>query len=74
MVDSDHLKQVKAIRICDFGVSKMMNSESLGAETVIGTNLWMAPEIHQLNYTKGQKYDEKVDSMHSFYSVQTDFL
>jgi len=38
------------VKLCDFGVSKCVPDDS-GAETVVGSPFWMAPEVQSMNYT-----------------------
>eukprot|EP01095_Lingulamoeba_sp_RSL-Kostka_P010853 TRINITY_DN3990_c0_g2_i1.p1 TRINITY_DN3990_c0_g2~~TRINITY_DN3990_c0_g2_i1.p1 ORF type:complete len:684 (-),score=238.63 TRINITY_DN3990_c0_g2_i1:81-2132(-) len=44
-------------KIADFGVSKQLNNTLSKKNTVIGTPLWMSPEV-----IKGMNYDNKADS------------
>ena len=44
------------VKLGDFGLSKMMNEDSIFAETHVGTPYYMSPE--QIN---DQKYNEKSD-------------
>ena len=52
LVDSDG-----TIKICDFGISKLMSIEEQTLTRGIGTQKFMAPEI----INEEEKYDEKVD-------------
>ncbi|XP_052769678.1 serine/threonine-protein kinase Nek9-like isoform X2 [Mya arenaria] len=44
------------LKLGDFGISKVLESKSQQAETVVGTPLYMSPEL-----MKGDKYDYKTD-------------
>lgn len=44
------------VKLGDFGLSRIMNNESVYARTHVGTPYYMSPELMQ-----EQHYDEKVD-------------
>ncbi|XP_062587241.1 serine/threonine-protein kinase Nek9-like isoform X2 [Saccostrea cucullata] len=50
------LTKTDLIKLGDFGISRILESMSQMAETVVGTPYYMAPEI-----IKGDSYDHKVD-------------
>ncbi|XP_048735252.1 serine/threonine-protein kinase Nek9-like isoform X2 [Ostrea edulis] len=50
------LTRTDLIKLGDFGISRILETKSQMAETVVGTPLYMAPEI-----VKGDSYDHKVD-------------
>ena len=50
-------KRIHIIRLCDFGVSKQLLEEADKAATQIGSDFWMAPEVHEGK----DAYDEKSD-------------
>lgn len=54
------LDRIQEVRLCDFGVSKAM-SETTNAITFTGTNLWVAPEVFDVQFGMASTYDEKCD-------------
>jgi len=53
------LDRVQEVRLCDFGVSKA--TETAIAITFTGTNLWVAPEVFDVQFGVVSSYDEKCD-------------
>eukprot|EP00026_Physarum_polycephalum_P002161 Phypoly_transcript_02166.p1 GENE.Phypoly_transcript_02166~~Phypoly_transcript_02166.p1 ORF type:complete len:914 (+),score=232.60 Phypoly_transcript_02166:171-2912(+) len=53
------LDRVAEVRLCDFGVSKA--TETAIAITFTGTNLWVAPEVFDVQFGAAASYDEKCD-------------
>ena len=47
---------IKRIKICDFGISKIMTDKNTGIKTRVETLEYTAPEI-----LKGEKYNKSVD-------------
>eukprot|EP01111_Echinosteliopsis_oligospora_P008723 TRINITY_DN2469_c0_g1_i2.p1 TRINITY_DN2469_c0_g1~~TRINITY_DN2469_c0_g1_i2.p1 ORF type:complete len:791 (+),score=270.97 TRINITY_DN2469_c0_g1_i2:221-2593(+) len=58
-VDSG-LGKIQEVRVCDFGVSKVLQ-EGSDMATFAGTNLWVAPEIFDVHFGVASSYDEKCD-------------
>lgn len=54
------LDRIQEVRLCDFGVSKAL-SEDNNAITFTGTNLWVAPEVFDVQFGMAATYDEKID-------------
>ena len=50
-IDNNH-----KIKIGDFGVSKKLETNRKYAQTIVGTNFYMAPEV-----IKGEEYNNKID-------------
>jgi len=53
------LDRIQEVRLCDFGVSKA--TDTAIAITFTGTNLWVAPEIFDVQFGVASSYDEKCD-------------
>ena len=48
------------VKLADFGLSRQINAESL-AKTYVGTPLYMAPEVMNVRYNKGERYTDRAD-------------
>ena len=64
LVAKDSADNVSAVKLCDFGVAKICETNISAANTFVGTPGLMAPEIRMGNHA----YSEKVDSMYFFYA------
>jgi len=46
LVDMDENDHVNKVKITDFGVCKVISEESICSQTRVGTEIYMAPEVH----------------------------